>query len=146
MEADIVKENLAQRGQLLLSSEITDIVTSTTYAKISGTFTNPEEKGIVGDGNKLTVSEAGTYLVIGTSDLSIANTGTTENIFYSLHKNGSTSIGETKHTFGVKNKYENIGIVAFIDLGVDDYLEIYVKSESSNLINIASLSVVLIKV
>ena len=78
MEFKVAKENVAQRGQLLLSSIIENLDITDTYSKITGTFINPEETGITGDGNKLTVSEAGTYLAIGSSDLNIDINGRVE--------------------------------------------------------------------
>ena len=147
MEQKVSLENVAQRGQLLLSTLIEDLEITDAYAKITGTFSNPEEKGITGDGNKLTVSESATYLITGISDLNIDVNGTPEDIYYSMYVNGVGIGAETKHTFGVKSKFENIAITSFLYLSKDDYIEVFVKSTSAtNKINIASLSVVLLKV
>ena len=140
-------EYLACRGQILLTNK-PDITLSTSYAKINGTATwsNPEEKRIIGDGNKLTVPEDGVYLLIGSSDLKLSGTATNGTVFYNAYVNGVDIGDETKHTFSSKDVFHNISINTYLSLTANQYIEIFTKADGDNQINVNSLSVTLTKV
>lgn len=133
------------RGQLrLLEPTNTTITEAETYYKISGTMSDGCAHNFVVSNNKLIWkgNDNNCFMFSGVSDVKADKACM---ITYSLFKNGEPVVGaQTPHDFPASAKTSTISIVAICVLDRDDELEIYVKSDTANVvISVHSLNIVL---
>lgn len=119
-----------------LSAPITVTCTDIdVYYKIEGTWSDGElcNNGFVWDGNgKITyIGKSGVFfLFTGASDLQASKTC---QVTYKTYINGTGADNlQTPTTFSHANAIRNMGITNIIKLNKDDYVEIFVKSDTAS--------------